>query len=148
MGIDKRIEDLERLIKPASPEDEGAQLRRAVMVDILDELSSLTSCRSTNSYRGGKPPTPIQPTDPTGEALGYPYTTGQLTEYAIRRVLERRRPVRGDPDALSEEAALEELVCGWSASWRRLFFEERGHGWEETWAEEPPGRTRPWRGGS
>ncbi len=70
-SLDKRIEGLERLIKP--PQDEEAQLRRAVMVDILDELSSLTSCRSTNSYRGGKPPTPIQPTDPTGEALGYPY---------------------------------------------------------------------------
>ncbi len=144
MGIDKRIEDLERLIKP--PEDEGAHLRRAVMRDILDELSRLTSCRSTNSYRGGKPPTPIQPTDPAGEALGYPYTTGQLAEYAIRRVLERRR--EGDPDALSEEAALEELVEGWTASWRRLFFEERGHDWDETWAEEPPGRTQPWRGGS
>jgi hypothetical protein len=145
-SLDKRIEDLERLIK--SPEDEGAHLRRAVMVDILDELSRLTSCRSTNSYRGGKPPTPIQPTDPTGDALGYPYTRGQLTEYAIRRVLERRRPVRGDPDALSEEAALEELARGWTASWRRLFFEERGRDWDETWAEEPPGRTQPWRGGS
>ncbi len=144
-SLDKRIEDLERLIKPASPQDEEAQLRRAVMVDILDELSSLTSCRSTNSYRGGKPPTPIQPTDPAGEALGYPYTTGQLAEYAIRRAFERRREI--DPDALSEEA-VEELACGWTASWRRLFFEERGRDWDEIEAEEPPGRTRPWRGGS
>jgi hypothetical protein len=142
-SLDKRIEDLERLIK--SPEDEDAHLRRAVMVDILNELSSLTSCRSTNSFRGGDPPTPIQPTDPTGDAYGYPYTTGQLTEYAIRRVLERRR--ENDPDALSEEA-VEELACGWAASWRRLFFEERGRDWDETWAEEPPGRTQPWRGGS
>ena len=142
-SLDKRIEDLERLIKP--PEDEEAQLRRAVMVDILDELSSLTSCRSTNSYRGGKPPTPIQPTDPTGERCGFPYTTGQLTEYAIRRVFERRREI--GPDALSEEAALEELVARWSAFFRRLA-EGRGQGWDEIEAEEPPGRTQPWRGGS
>ncbi len=144
MGIDKRIEDLERLIKPASPEDEGAGLRRAVMVDILDELSSLTSCRSTNSYRGGTPPTPIQPTDPTGERYGYPYTAGQMTEYAIRRVFERRREIA--PDILSEEA-VEERVARWSAFFRRLA-EERGHDWEEIEAEEPPGRTQPWRGGS
>jgi hypothetical protein len=141
-SLDKRIEDLERLIKP--PQDEEAQLRRAVMVDILDELSSLTSCRSTNSYRGGKPPAPIQPTDPTGDSYGYPYTTGQLTEYAIRRVFERRR--ENDPDALSEEA-VEELVARWSAFFRRLT-EERGRDWDETRAEEPPGRTQPWRGGS
>jgi len=142
MGIDKRIEDLERRIKP--PQDEDAQLRRAVMVDILDELSRLTSCRSTNSYRGGKPPTPIQPTDPTGDAYGYPYTRGQLVEYAIRRAFERRREI--DPDALSEEA-VEELVARWSAFFRRLT-EERGHDWEEIEAEEPPGRTQRWRGGS
>ncbi len=142
-SLDKRIEDLERLIKP--PQDEGAHLRRAVMRDILDELSRLTSCRSTNSYRGGKPPTPIQPTDPTGDAYGYPYTRGQLVEYAIRRVFERRREI--DPDALSQEA-VEELVEGWTASWRRLFFEERGRDWDEIEDEEPPGRTQPWRGGS
>ncbi len=141
-SLDKRIEDLERLIKP--PQDEDAHLRRAVMVDILNELSRLTSCRSTNSYRGGKPPTPIQPTDPTGEALGYPYTTGQLTEYAIRRVFEREGEIA--PDILSEEA-VEELVARWSAFFRRLA-EERGHDWDEIEAEEPPGRTQPWRGGS
>jgi hypothetical protein len=143
MSIDKRIEALERRIKPASPEDEGAQIRRAVMRGILDELSGLKSCRSTNSYRGGDPPTPIQPTDPTGEALGYPYTTGQMVEYAIRGVFEREREIA--PDVLSEEA-VEELVEGWTASWRRLFFEERGRDWDEIEAEEPPGRTRPWRG--
>jgi hypothetical protein len=139
-SIDKRIEDLERLIKP--PQDEGAHLRRAVMVDVLDELSSLTSCRSTNSYRGGKPPIPIQPTDPTGDAYGYPYTTGQLTEYAIRRVFERRREI--DPDALSDEA-----VEGRIASWSEALRESTafGEGWDEIEAEEPPGRTQPWRGG-
>ena len=78
-GIDKRIADLERLI--VAPEDEGAELRRAVIRDILDELAALKSCRARNSYRGGNPPTPIQPTDPAGDALGYPYTTGELVGF-------------------------------------------------------------------
>jgi hypothetical protein len=87
-GIDKRIADLERLI--VAPEDEEAELRRAVMRDILDEISSLGACRARNRYRGGTPPAPIQPTDPVGDSLGYPYTRGERTEFAIRRVIERR----------------------------------------------------------
>jgi hypothetical protein len=141
-SLDKRIEDLERLIPPQR--DEAAELRRAVTIDVMNEISDLRSCRSTNSYRGGKPPTPIQPTDPTGDALGYPYTTGQMTEYAIQRVFEREGEIA--PDILSEEA-VEELVARWSAFFRRLT-EERGHDWEEIEAEEPPGRTQRWRGGS
>jgi len=97
-SLDKRIEDLERLIPPQR--DEAAELRRAVTIDVMNEISDLRSCRSTNSYRGGKPPTPIQPTDPTGDALGYPYTTGQMTEYAIQRVFEREGEIA--PDILSE----------------------------------------------
>jgi hypothetical protein len=110
----------------------------------MNEISDLRSCRSTNSYRGGKPPTPIQPTDPTGAALGYPYTTGQMTEYAIQRVFEREGEIA--PDILGEEA-VEELVARWSAFFRRLT-EERGYDWDEIEAEEPPGRTQRWRGGS
>jgi hypothetical protein len=134
-SLDKRIEDLERLIKP--PQDEGAGLRRAVMRGILDELSSLTSCRSTNSYRGGKPPTPIQPTDPTGDAYGYPYTRGQLLEYAIRRALGR---------GLEPHEVTEGLIASWSEALRENT--AFGEGWDEIEAEEPPGRTQPWRGGS
>jgi hypothetical protein len=140
-NIARRIEDLERLIKP--PQDEGAHLRRAVMRDILDELSRLTSCRSTNSYRGGKPPTPIQPTDPTGDAYGYPYTRGQLVEYAIRRVLGREQDEA--PDVLTHEVT-EGLIASWSEALREST--AFGEGWDEIEAEEPPGRTQPWRGGS
>ena len=88
-SIDRRIADLERLIAPPSEADEGAEVRKAIMIATLDEIAGLQGCRARNSYRGGTPPTPIQPTDPAGEALGYPYTTGQLTAFAVRRVIER-----------------------------------------------------------
>src|SRR5919107_143744 len=95
-SVNRRIQDLERLI--GTPEDEEAELRRVVIRDILNEFAALQSYRAKNSYRGGNPPTPIHPTDPAGDALGYPYTTGQLTEFAVRRVFERARDE--GPDAL------------------------------------------------
>jgi hypothetical protein len=134
-GIDKRIADLERLI--VVPEDKEAELRRAVIRDILDEHAALKSCRARNVYRGGKPPTPIQPTDPTGEALGYPYTKGQLTEFAVRRVFERARDE--DPDFTHEPT--EDLIETWPENMRRGPFGER---WEEIEAEGPPEPTPPW----
>jgi hypothetical protein len=139
-SIDRRIEALENLIKPPSPEDEAAKLRRAVMVDILNEISRLKSCRATSGYRGGDPPTPIQPTDPTGEALGYPYTTGQLILFAVRRVFQRERDEAAD--VLTHEVT-EGLVASWGEALREST--AFGEGWDEIEAEEPPGRTPPWR---
>ena len=135
-SIDRRIADLERRIAP--PEDEAAELRRAVMRDILDELAALKSRRARNSYRGGNPPTPIRPTDPAGEALGYLYTKGQLTGFAVRRVFERAR--EEDPDVLTHEGA-QALIAAWTESMRRGPFGER---WEDIEAEDPPEPTPPW----
>jgi hypothetical protein len=135
-GIDKRIADLERLI--VAPEDEEAELRRAVIRDILDEFAALTSRRARNSYRGGNPPTPIQPTDPAGDALGYPYTRGELVGFAVRRVFERAR--EEDPEILSGED-VEEMAANCTESMRRWPFGER---WEEIEAEGPPEPTPPW----
>ena len=135
-SIDKRIADLERRIAP--PEEEEAELRRAVIRDILDELAALKSCRARNSYRGGNPPTPIQPTDPAGEALGYPYTTGELVGFAVRRVFEREQDEA--PDVLTHEAT-EDLIASWIENMRRGPFGER---WDELGAEGPPEPTPPW----
>jgi hypothetical protein len=136
-SIDKRLEDLERLLPP--PEDEEAQLRRAVTIDILDEIASLGACRARNRYRGGTPPTPIQPTDPVGDSLGYPYTRGERTEFAIKRVIERR-------DFPEEESG--EIVARWVAFFRELDREldrERGGDrWDEVGAEGAPEPTPPW----
>jgi hypothetical protein len=134
-SIDRRIADLERRLVP--PEDEEAELRRAVTRDILDELAALQSCRARNSYRGGNPPTPIQPTDPAGEALGYPYTTGELVSFAVRRVFERAR--EEDPGATDEET--EDLITAWTESMRRGPF---GKWWDRIEAEGPPEPTPPW----
>ena len=137
-GIAKRIEALERLIEP--PEDEGAAVRQALMRDILGEFGRLRACRANSSYRGGTPPTPVQPTDPAGDALGYPYTTGECVEYAIRRVLERERDAASD--ILTEEA-VDQLTASWTMGLRSFF----GERWDEVEAEGPPEPARPWRGG-
>jgi hypothetical protein len=135
-SIDKRIADLERRLVP--PEDEGAELRRAVIRDILDELAALKSRRARNSYGGGNPPTPIQPTDPAGEALGYPYTRGELVGFAVRRVFERAR----EEDSNVTDEATEDLIAAWTENLRSGPFGER---WEEIEAEGPPGEARPYR---
>jgi hypothetical protein len=135
-GIDKRIAELERLI--VAPEDEEAERRRAVIRDILDELAALKARRARNSYRGGNPPTPIQPTDPAGDVLDYPYTTGELVGFAVRRVFEREREIA--PEILGRED-VEEMAANCTESMRRLAFGER---WEEIDAEGPPEPTPPW----
>jgi hypothetical protein len=137
-SIDKRIAHLERLIGPASPEDEGAERRRAAIRDILDEFAALKACRARNSYRGGSPPTPIQPTDPAGDALGYPYTTGGLVGFAVRRVFERAR--EEDPDSFTHDLT-EDLIEIWAENMRRGPFGER---WEGIEADGSPEPTPPW----
>jgi hypothetical protein len=132
-SIDRRIADLERRIAP--PEDEEAELRRALIRDILDEISSLGACRARNRYRGGTPPTPIQPTDPVGDSLGYPYTRRERTEFAVKRVIARL-------DFPEEESG--ELVARWAAFFRELDRERGGDRWDEVEAEGPPEPTPPW----
>lgn len=137
-SIDERIADLERLMSPPSEADEAARRAGAVLRDVVDEFSSLKACRASNGYRGGTPPTPIQPTDPAGEALGYPYTKGQLLEHSVRLVFER-----GEASASPEDT--ERLVASWSERLREdTVFGER---WDEIEAEGPPEGTPPWRGG-
>jgi hypothetical protein len=131
--IERRIQDLERLVQP--PEDEDAQLRRAMMAEIIDEISSLKASRARGVYRGGTPPTPIQPTDPAGEHLGYPYTYGEHTEFAIKRVVERL-------DFSEEES--EEIVTHWVGVFRELGRELGVDRWDEVDAEGPPEPTPPW----
>ena len=134
-SIDKRIADLERLMSPPSEADEGAERRRSVLIDIVDEVSRLKASRASNGYRGGRPPIPIQPTDPAGEALGYPYTRGQLVEHAVRLVF-----ARGGASASLEDT--ERLVASWTEGLREdTVFGER---WDDIEAEGPPERTPPW----
>ena len=133
--LDKRIETLEKLYAdslPKEPEDAARrrQARREIMFAILDEIQHLKGCRA-RGYRGG---VPIQPTDPTGEALGYPYTHGQATEFAVKRAVAR---LGFSPDS----KAAEELVITWVARLRSI---SEGR-WDEVEAEAPPKPTPPWR---
>lgn len=142
-SIERRIQALEAQFVP--PEDEGEQLRKqlrkAILVSILNEFSSLKACRARNAYRGGSPPTPIQPTDPAGEALGYPYTTGQLTAFAVRRVIERDFAPKLDLG----EGEVEDAVEAWVQHMRTLGEQAAGpDAREEIDAEGPPGKARPW----
>jgi hypothetical protein len=142
-SIERRIQALEAQFVP--PEDEGEQLRKqlrkAILVSILNEFSSLKACRARNAYRGGSPPTPIQPTDPAGEALGYPYTTGQLTAFAVRRVIERDFAPKLDLG----EGEVEDAVEAWVQHMRTLGEQAAGpDSREEIDAEGPPGKARPW----
>ncbi len=140
-SLDRRIEKLEELYaseaRGPSEADRAAQAeaeaRREIMTAILDEIGRLGACRARNVYRGGTPPTPIQPTDPTGEALGYPYTHGELSEFAVQRALERLRP---DSEEVSEE-----IITAWVELMRSM----SGEWWDEVAAEGPPERTPPYR---
>ncbi len=139
MGIEKRIERLEGRIEP--PKDVGAELRRALTIDILDELGRLKGARARDIYRGGNPPTPIQPTDPAGDVLGYPYTRGQVVALAVRRVIERARDEA--PDILTREAT-EELVRAWTEMFRNQPAPLGQYSWDEVECWGPPEPTPPW----
>jgi len=98
------------------PEDESvARWRTSVIfLEVLTEASQLRTARGmTNSYRGGKL---IQPHDPVGEAVGYPYTHGEAREFAVRRAIERmasegRLLYDGDP---------EELIAEWTETFKDI----------------------------
>jgi len=133
-SVGRRLDDLEGHFRPASPEDEGEDLHKAIMVAILDEISSLRACRARHRYRGGTPPTPVQPTDPVGDSLGYPYTHGERTEFAIKRAVARL--------GFSEEES-EEIIAHWIGWFRELDRERGGDRWDEVDAEGPPEPTPP-----
>jgi hypothetical protein len=136
-SLDRRVEALERLYASSAgePADKAKEAEREILAAILDEIGYLGACRANSHYRGGTPPTPIQPTDPTGDALGYPYTHGEETEFAVRWAVERLGFV-------GREA--EELITTWVAGLRSLDRDRWGR-WDEVAAEGPPEPTPPWR---
>jgi hypothetical protein len=133
VSLEKRIERLEGRIE--LPKDEAAELRHAIRRDIIHELGRLKAERA-QGYRGGKPPIPVQPTDPAGEVLGYPYTHGQLAELAIRRVFGRETN-------LSPEET-EELIRSWTEEFKDLFEATLGQDWDEVECWDPPEPTPPY----
>jgi hypothetical protein len=82
-SIDERLGDLECLVGP--PQDEGAERRRSVAREILDEFAYLKASRAVG-YRGG---VRIELEDIPGKILGPDYTTEQMWELAANRVSER-----------------------------------------------------------
>ena len=84
------------------------------------------------------PPTPIQPTYPAGDVLGYPYTWGHLVTLAITRVFERN----ADPEAEGLELqTLQKSVNLWAAGFKDISGEDE---WDQVVAEGPPEAPRPW----
>jgi len=86
-SIDKRIENLERLV--GAP-DESSEHRRTVVRDILDEFAHLKASRAVHSRGGVR----IEPEDIPGKILGPGYTSGEMWELAIRRVTAREEAMR------------------------------------------------------
>jgi hypothetical protein len=134
-SIERRIEALEGRVPP--PKDAAEEVMRAITIGILEEFSRLKACRARGHYRGGKPPTPIQPTDPAGDALGYPYTTGQLVEFAIGNVIGH---IREDQPDLFDDEGWQDLADNWTESWRARW----GEVWDVIQAEGLPEPTPPW----
>ena len=81
-SIDKRLENLERLVR--SP-DENSEHRWTVVRDILNEFARLKASRAVH-YCGG---VRIEPEDIPARILGPDYTTEQVWELVARRVSER-----------------------------------------------------------
>jgi hypothetical protein len=81
-GIDRRIENLERLVGMS---DEGSEHRRTVAREILDEFAALKASRAGHYRAGGR----VEPEDIPGKILGPSYTTEQVWELAAKRVSER-----------------------------------------------------------
>jgi hypothetical protein len=126
-SLESRIGRLEGRIEP--PRDEGAELRRVLMVAILDEYSSLRWFGgNTHWIQKGSDDTlrsvPIPPEKQPAHYLGDSYTDGQLWELAIRRVLEREHEKAPD---LLEAGDIEKLTEGWVRAFKGRFAKE---GWD------------------
>ena len=94
-----RIERLEGRIPP--PKDKGAELRRAVMRDIMDEFARLKSLRGHGIHRTGEPNIP--PFDPVGRPSAIRTRTEDLSSLpcaVCSSVSGRRRP-KSLPEKLS-----------------------------------------------
>jgi hypothetical protein len=126
-SLNGRISKLEGRIP--QPPDKDGELRKALMIAFLDELSRLKSVRGHGIPRIGEPNIP--PFDEAGETLGYPYTFGELMELAIRRVFERMR----DEGAIPPEG-VEQLAERWTEEFRSQ--EPFGQGWDKVEATGPP----------
>jgi hypothetical protein len=90
-SLNGRIGRLEGRIPP--PEDKGAELRRAVRTDILDEIARLKSLRGHGIHRTGGPNIP--PFDPVGRPSAIRTRTEDLSSLpcaVCSSVSGRRRP--------------------------------------------------------
>ena len=123
-SIGRRIEALEGLIQPpASPKDEAAAFRRALIRNMLDEFAHLKASRAVH-YRAGKR---IEPENIPGRILGPGYTKGELWELAVRRVLEREHETA--PDVLGADT-VEDLIETLTRFFRAML-ESQGGDWSE-----------------
>jgi hypothetical protein len=120
-SLEGRISRLAGRIEP--PEDLGAELRRAVVRDILDELARLKVSRA-HGYRGG---VPIEPEDIPGRILGPGYTTGQMVELAVRRVFEREHQIA---PGILERHVVEDLIKKWTSMFE-VFSARHGLDWNK-----------------
>jgi hypothetical protein len=120
-SLENRISRLEGRIEP--PEDLEAELRRAVMRDILDELARLKASRG-HGHRGG---VPTEPEDIPSNILGPGYTTGQMVELAVRRVFEREHQMA--PGVL-ERHVVEDLIEKWTRT-LEAHFARQGLDWNK-----------------
>jgi hypothetical protein len=139
-SIKRRIEDLESRLQGSDPTDPDTDLRHAMWVAIINEISSLKSYRAGHYHQPGVPSPP--PIDTTGEALGYPYTTGQRTAFAVRRVIERDFAPQLDVG----EGEIDRAVEDWTQGLRTLLERVAGpDSWDKVEAEGPSERTPPHR---
>jgi hypothetical protein len=133
------IEKIERRMPDPASLDEDKEREWVIGCEILDEIGALQGNGGGHSYRGGNPPTPIQPTDPAGDVLGYPYTWGGLVTLAVRRVFERN----ADPEAEGLELQiLQRSINLWTEVFKDMFGEDAC---DQVVAEGPPEAPRPWR---
>jgi hypothetical protein len=117
-SLDKRLEALEERI--GEPEDEGAEIRRRLMVATINEYSSLRWCGAHTHWIQDGVAEPIPPENKPAYYLGDGYTSRQLTELAIQRVWEREglpedlmEPWMEEFERLSERAGIDvEKVVG------------------------------------
>jgi hypothetical protein len=129
--IDRRISRLEA--NQPEPYDEEKDRAWALSVEILEEMEGLIVDRAA---------TP--PTDLVGDALGYPYTWGDVVALAIRRVFGGHASLTGEDGTFTPEEA-ERLAEEWTEGWKDML---EGGDWDEvreTGPPEPEQRPRsPW----